>query len=62
MMAGTNLRRIRTFCLKALATPRTRGAIPNCRSTPYSNTPSLRVTGFEDQDEDENEAPEVSFG
>jgi hypothetical protein len=34
MMAGTNLRRIRTFCLKALATPRTRGAIPNCRSTP----------------------------
>jgi hypothetical protein len=48
--------------LKALPTPRTRGAIPNWRSTPtlqHSNTPSLRVAGFEDEDddEDENEAP-----
>jgi len=23
----------------------------------YSNTPSLRVAGFEDEDDDENEAP-----
>jgi hypothetical protein len=44
--------------LKALPTPRTRGAIPNWRSTPtlqHSNTPIIRVAGFED--EDENEAP-----
>jgi hypothetical protein len=31
------------------------GAIPNWRNTPHSNTPSLRVAGFEG--EDENEAP-----
>jgi hypothetical protein len=30
----------------------------------YSNTPSLRVAGFEDEDddEDENEAPHEKFG
>jgi len=33
------------------------GAIPNWRKTPHSNTPSFRVAGFEDDDEDENEAP-----
>src|SRR5260370_25873806 len=42
----------------AAPTPRTGGAIRTWRSTPilqYSNTPSLRAAGFED--EDENEAP-----
>jgi hypothetical protein len=33
------------------------GAIPNWRNIPHSNTPPLRVAGFEDEDENENEAP-----
>jgi hypothetical protein len=43
--------------LKAPPTPRMRGAIRTWRRTPTSNTPSLRVAGFEDEDEDEYEAP-----
>jgi hypothetical protein len=42
-----------------LSMPRTRGAIPNWRSTPtlqYSITPRGRIRGRDD-DEDENEAP-----
>ena len=52
------------YALKALPTPRTRGAIPKIRNTPilrYSKTPLLRSPGFEDEDDDEdeneNEAP-----
>jgi hypothetical protein len=44
--------------LKVTPTPRTRGAIPTMCNTPilrYSSTPSLRLPGFED--EDENGAP-----
>ena len=37
---------------ESILNPATRGAIPNRR-----NTPTLRVAGFEDDDEDENEAP-----
>jgi hypothetical protein len=37
--------------LKALPTPRPRGAIPNWRSTP-----TLRVAGFEDEDSLPDEA------
>jgi hypothetical protein len=51
--------------LKALPTPRTRGAIRTRRAIlQYSNTPTLRSPGFEDEDEDddENEAPHEPVG
>ena len=44
--------------VSASATSRYAGAIRTWRITPHSNTPSLRVAGFEDdEDEDEYEAP-----
>ena len=48
---------------KAPPTPRTRSSERE-RATPilhHSSTPSLRVPGFEDDDEDENEAPHELF-
>jgi hypothetical protein len=41
------------------STPNLAVARCNSKLAQYSNTPSLRVTGFEDEDddEDENEAP-----
>ena len=43
------------------STPNPADAGCNSKSAQYSNTPSLRVAGFEDEDddEDENEAPHL---
>jgi hypothetical protein len=38
---------------KALRTPRTRGAFRQLAIFQYSKAPSLRVAGFEDEDENE---------
>ena len=54
---------IRRCALKALSTPRGGVQFPIGAVLQHSNTPSLRVAGFEDEDddEDENEAPEGSL-
>jgi hypothetical protein len=47
---------------KASPTSRSRGAIGLGALPPHSNTPSLRVAGFEDEDDDEDSLPDEACG
>jgi hypothetical protein len=51
--------RTKGLCFRStfVGTPNPADAGCNSQLAQYSNTPSLRVAGFEDDDEDENEAP-----